>query len=97
MLEDYILVYELTALPIVLFSQYTKANEVLTFDSSKLYIPNDLKGLGIELRISLFDEKGMLIELTSDMLPASNNIIAAVANLTGLKLVKKLIEKLANN
>lgn len=93
MIDKYILVYSITALPTVIYSSWTFANQPLTFDSDKLFIPADLKGMPIELRISLYDDEGSLIEMTSTMLPSSAATIATSANLTGLKLVKKLLSK----
>ena len=93
-LEQYILVYSITALPTVIYSSYTTAKEPLTFDAQKLYIPSEIKALPLELRISLFNPDGSLREMTSTILPSAPATIAVSANLTGLKLVKNLIDEL---
>lgn len=94
-MKDYILVYNITSLPSVIYASVTPATQPLTFDSDKLFIPQELKGLPIELRISMFDGEGNLVEMSSVMLPSSAATIATCANLTGLKLVKKVLDKLA--
>lgn len=94
MIEKYLLVYNITSLPHVLYASVTPANEPLTFDSEKLFIPAELKGMPIELRVSLYTPDGDIEELSSVMLPAAAPTIATSANLTGLKLVNKLINKL---
>jgi hypothetical protein len=91
MIEDYTLVYSITALPNILFASTTKALEPLSFDKDKFFIPNEIKDLPIELRVYLFNEAGNLVEMTSNILPASSSIICQTAELTGLKLVKKLL------
>ena len=96
MIDQYQLVYNITALPHVLYASSTSAKEPLTFDSDKLFIPGELKGLPIELRVSLYNPDGGLVELSSVMLPASAPTIATCANLTGLKLVNKLIQTMSN-
>lgn len=93
-LDDYLLVYSITALPTVLYSSYTTAKEPLSFDPEKLYIPNEIKALPVELRVSIFNPDGGLREMTSAILPSAPATIAVSANLTGLKLVKKLIDEL---
>jgi len=93
-ISKYTLVYNITALPTILFASMTPADEPLTFDSSKLHVPNDLVGTPIELRVSMYTPDGVLIELASNMLPANPLMIANSAQLTGLKLVKKLIDNL---
>lgn len=82
-------------MPTVLYSSYTTAKEPLTFDAEKLYIPPEVNGLPVELRVSIFNPNGMAKEVTSTMLPAAPATIAASANLTGLKLVKKLIDEIS--
>ena len=95
MIDNYSLVYNITALPHILYASQTPANQPLTFDADKLYVPGELKGLPVELRISLYDPEGNLVELSSVMLPASPPTISTCANLTGLKLVNKLVKKLS--
>lgn len=97
MLKDYLLVYSITALPTVLYSSYTTAAEPLTFDAEKLTIPSNVKGLPVELRVSLYDPEGCIKEMTSTMLPAAASTIAVSANLTGLKLVKKVVDELSSH
>jgi len=94
-ISKYMLVYNITALPAILYASMTPADEPLTFDSDKLEIPPDLNGIPIELRISIYNPEGKLIELASNMLPANSVVIAQTAQLTGLKLVKKLIDNLS--
>jgi len=96
-ISKYILVYNITALPTILYASMTPADQPLTFDASKLHVPNELSGTPIELRISMYNPNGVLIELASNMLPANSLIIANTAQLTGLKLVKKLIDNLNLN
>ena len=93
-LSKYILVYNITALPTILYASLTPADEPLTFDASKFVIPPELVGTPIELRVSMYNPEGTLIELASNMLPANAVMIANSAQLTGLKLVKKLIDNL---
>lgn len=88
------MMYMITSLPTVLYSSYTTAKEPLTFDPDKLIIPNELKGLPVELRICLFNPNGDIKEFSSDMLPSAPATICASANLIGLKMVKALIEEL---
>lgn len=90
-LKDYTLVYSITALPNILFAATTKALEPLTFDKSKFILPTEIKDIPIELRIYLFNENGNLVEMTSNILPTSASIICQTAELTGLKIVKKLL------
>ncbi len=94
MIDDYKLVYSITALPNILFANMTSASQPLTFDSAKFTIPQEIKGVSIELRIYLFNPNGILIEMSSIMLPASAPIICQTAEFTGLKLVDQLIKNL---
>lgn len=93
-LSQYQLVYTITAVPHVLFANITKASEPLSFNAGKFTLPTEIKGIPLESRICLFDPNGNLIEMTSDILPHSANIICQTAELSGLKLVKKLMDKL---
>ena len=90
-LDSYTLVYNITAIPNILFANITKGSEPLSFDSNKLTIPGDLKGQPLELRIMMFKPDGNLFEMSSVMLPSSAAIIAQTAELTGLKMVKKIM------
>jgi hypothetical protein len=92
MIENYTLVYSITALPNILFANTTRASEPLTFDKTKFIVPNEIKDIPIELRVYLFNEKGNLVEMTSNILPPSASIICQTAELTGLKLVNKLLK-----
>jgi hypothetical protein len=89
--SNYTLVYSITALPNILFAATTKILEPLTFDKTKFIIPPEIKDIPIELRIYLFNDEGNLIEMTSNILPPSSSIICQTAELTGLKIVKKLL------
>jgi hypothetical protein len=90
-LDNYTLVYSITALPNVLFANVTKASQPLSFDRTKFIIPTEIKDIPIELRIYLFNEEGNLMEMSSNILPPSASIICQTAELTGLKLVNKLL------
>lgn len=96
MIDNYTLVYSITALPNILFANMTKASEPLTFNRDKFIIPAEIKDIPIELRIYLFNQKGILIEMSSNILPPSAGIICQTAELTGLKLVEKLLDNLLN-
>ena len=92
MIKNYRLVYNITAIPTVYYGYCTPANEPLEFDPDKLVIPDDLKGIPVELRISLYDPEGQLIELSSNMLPAAPATICNLANKTGLSLSLKAVQ-----
>ena len=92
-IKEYIIVYNITVLPTILFAQLTQANEPLEFDKDKFNIPDVLKGQPVELRVSLYKSSGEIEEMISDILPSSSAIICNMANLYGLKLVKKLLDK----
>lgn len=96
-LNKYSLVYTITALPNVLFANITSAAEPLSFNPSKFTIPEEIKDIPIELRICLFNPQGTLVEMTSNILPHSSNIICQTAELSGLRLVSKLIDNLKIN
>jgi hypothetical protein len=94
-LDQYNLVYSITALPNILFGNCTQASNPLSFNSEKFSIPDEIKDIPIELRIYLFNPEGNLVEMTSNILPSSPSIICKTAELTGLKLVKKLMDNLS--
>ena len=97
-LEDYTIVYSITAIPNILFANVTSAAEPLSFNHEKFTIPNEIKGSAstpIEVRIYLFGPEGNLIEMTSNSLPASAHIICQTAELSGLKMTKKVLDKLS--
>lgn len=99
-IEDYTLVYSITAVPHILFANTTSASEPLSFNHEKFYIPPEIKSgssIPVEVRIYLFKPDGALYEMTSNMLPASESIICQTAELSGLKLVKKIMDVLSNN
>lgn len=92
-LANYSLVYEVTSLPDVLYAFKCIATEPLEF--SDFYVPAGLSGKPIEVRVSLYDElTGDLAELSSDMMPASPGVIMHALNLTPLKMIQKLMQKL---
>lgn len=91
-INKYKLVYSITALPNILFGGITTGDRPLSFDSEKFLIPPQVKEIPIELRIYLFDPNDSLVEMTSNILPPSSNIVCRTAELTGLKLVKKLLD-----
>lgn len=93
-IEKYTLVYNITALPNVLFANITKASEPLSFNSELFILPSEIKDIPIELRICLFNEEGNLVEMSSSVLPHSSKIICQTAELSGLRIVKKLLDKL---
>lgn len=94
MIENYKIVYNITAIPTVYYGFCTSANEPLEFDPEKLDIPDELKGVPIELRISLYNPEGHLIELSSNMLPSAPATICNVANKIGLTLSLKAVDNL---
>lgn len=96
-LNKYSLVYTITALPNVLFANITSASEPLSFNPTKFSIPEEIRDIPIELRICLFNPSGNLVEMTSNILPHSSNIICQTAELSGLRLVSKLIDNLKPN
>lgn len=91
MIKQYKLVYNITAIPTVYYGFCTSAEEPLEFDPDKLLIPDELKGIPVELRVSLYNPEGHLIELSSSMLPAAPATICNVANKTGLSLSLKAV------
>lgn len=93
-LDKYTLVYNITALPNILFANITSAAQPLSFNSELFTLPSEIKDIPIELRICLFNEEGNLVEMSSNVLPHSTKIICQTAELSGLKIVKKLIDKL---
>ena len=97
-LEDYTLVYSITAMPNILFANVTNASEPLSFNHEKFYIPPELKAASnpIEVRIYLFAPSGSLIEMASNTLPASASIVCQTAELSGLKMSKKILDQLGN-
>ena len=99
-IENYTLVYSITAVPHILFANTTSADQPLSFNHEKFFIPAEVKNassMPVEVRIYLFKPNGNLWEMTSNMLPASESIICQTAELSGLKLVKKVMDELANN
>lgn len=92
MIDQYRIVYNITAIPTVYYGSCAPANEPLEFDPDKLVIPDELKGIPIELRISLYCPEGSLIELSSNMLPAAAATICNVANKTALSLSLKAVQ-----
>ena len=96
-LKDYTLVYSITSIPHILFSNMTPADVPLSFDPEKFYIPQELKSTAsslIEVRVYLFKPDGILQEMTSNMLPSNEGIICQTAALSGLKLAKKILDQL---
>lgn len=63
-LSSYKLIYQVTALPAVLFVGMTPANERFIWD--KFYVPPQIEGLPIECRFVLFDDKDQLLEFCSE-------------------------------
>lgn len=99
-IEDYTLVYSITAVPHILFANTTKADEPLSFDHERFYIPPELKNTAsslIEVRVYLFKPNGTLYEMTSNMLPSNESIVCQTAALSGLKLTKKIMDELSDN
>ena len=94
-LDQYCLVYEVTSLPHVLFASKVNATEPLEFN--EFVVPAGLSAQPIEVRISIYDDiTGDLVELSSDMMPASPGVIRHALNLTPLKMVQNLIQKLTH-
>lgn len=98
-LKDYKLVYSITAIPNILFAGITTAAEPLSFDFEKFHIPVELTtgSTPIEVRIYLFGPDNNVIEMSSNILPASPSIICKTAELSGLKISKKILDKLNKN
>lgn len=98
-LENYTLVYSITAIPNILFANVTNAAEPLSFNHEKFTIPGEIKASAstpVEVRIYLFNPEGNLIEMTSNNLPASAKVICQTAELSGLKMSKKVLDSLAH-
>jgi hypothetical protein len=91
-LEDYILIYEVTILPTILFAQLVKANEPLEFKDFEL--PQETIGSTVECRFSLYDKEGKLLELSSNTVPGYPSTIVASLNIVPLKMIKTLLTKL---
>ena len=91
-LSTYRLVYEITALPTILFAQSTTAEEPLEFRSFE--IPEPLQGTPVECRFLLFNQEGNLIELSSNIYPGYPSTLAAACSLIPLKMINKLLDNL---
>ena len=96
-LEDYSLVYTITALPSILFAQMTSADQPLTFDYEKFYVPPQLTGQQVEIRIVLFNKEGTCIQMSSDMVLANSKYICQIIEVTGLKMVETLLSQNINS
>lgn len=92
-LKDCKLVYHLTSMPYVLFSQLTEAIEPLEFEADKLIIPSEVKGNPVEIRVSLFSAEGELIDINSSMVPATKNTVALAATVAGFKMIEEFIQQ----
>jgi len=90
-LSQYYIIYEITALPDILFFQMVKADEILEF--SGFHIPTYLSGGLIEARISLFSSEGDLVEMSSKLLPGFPSTVAAYCNLIPLKLINNMLQE----
>lgn len=92
-LENYIIIYEVTCLPTVLFADKVIATEPLEFND--FHIPAGLSGQPIEVRISIYDNiTGDIVELNSDMVPASPGVVRHALNLSPLLMIQNLMQKL---
>lgn len=89
-LSNYYVVYEITALPDILFAELVEASEILDFKGFE--IPPYLLGGLIEARISLYSKEGTLIEMSSKPLPAYPATIAAHCNVTPLRLINNMLQ-----
>ncbi len=92
-LEKYIIVYEVTCLPHILYAQTTKASEPIFFKDN-FDIPNELSNLPIECRYSIYNNDGTFIEISSEIMPASGFAIKNSINLTPRKMINKLMESI---
>lgn len=92
-LYSYKMAYEITALPYTIFAQLVSAAEPLEFKES-FYIPEEIRMLPVECRFTLFSPSGEVIELASQMVPASMTTIKAAVNVTPLKMIDKLLRRL---
>lgn len=86
-LDNYFLVYNITCLPIVIFSKLILANNYLKFD--KFYLPPELESNLIECNFCLYDKEGELIEFSHNM--ASKLHITSTINNVPLKMIKNLL------
>ena len=96
-MKDYKIVYNITAIPTVYYGFCTNALEPLEFDPDKLNIPNELKGVPVELRVSLYNPEGYLIELSSNMVPSAPTTICKLADKIGLHLSLKAVKDFKSN
>lgn len=95
-LDDYDLIYEITCLPNIIYAEKTKASQPICF-SHDLYIPKELAAAIVECRFSLYHNKsGRLIELSSNMLPASKAILNEHLNRIPLEMIKRLGDTILN-
>lgn len=92
-MDNYKIVYNITTIPTVFYGFCTSAKEPLEFDPDKLTIPEELKGMPVELRVSLYNPEGHLIELSSNMLPAAPATICNLANKIGLSFSLKALQE----
>ncbi len=90
-LSNYYIVYEVTALPDILFAELVEASEVLEFKGFEL--PSYLVGGLIEVRIAIYSKKGSLVEMSSKLLPAYPSTIAAYCNVTPLRLINNMLQE----
>lgn len=92
-LDDYCLIYEVTSLPVILYASREPASAPLTFNDFN--IPIDLVARPIEVRISIYEIRtGDLVDLTSEMMPASSPIIQNALNIIPLKMIYALMKKM---
>lgn len=89
-LSNYYIIYEITALPDILFAELVEATEILEFKGFE--IPNHLISSLIEARISLYSKKGHLIEMSSKFLPGYPSTITAYCNITPLRLISNMLQ-----
>lgn len=92
-LDGYTIVYEITALPYIIYAEIAEAKSPLEFKGN-VYVPEEIKTIPVECRFSLYKPDGSLEELSSNMVPASGMTIKAAVNITPLKMIDKLLNKL---
>lgn len=88
-LQDYFITYNITCLPVILYSKLILAEDYLKFDS--FYIPPELESSLIECNFCLYNKEGDLVEFSNNVV-SNLNIISTLNNIP-LKMIKNLLLK----
>jgi len=86
-LEDYYIVYQITCIPIVLYSKLVTASEYVKFD--QFYLPPELESHFMECNFILFDKAGNLVEFSHNVATKLN--LTSTINNVPLKMIKNLL------